>query len=159
MGDQVDKQMGERMDKQIDKLMGKKFFAEFKEFALRGNVMDMAVGVIIGAAFSGIINSLVKDIIMPLIGLLTNNYNFSALEIVFSENNSLTYGAFIQAVINFVLIAFVLFVVIKFFNKLRKEKKEEEEEEKEPEPTEVELLTEIRDLLKGKGEDQDQEKA
>ena len=122
----------------------KGFIGEFKEFALRGNVMDMAVGVVIGAAFTGIINSLVKDIIMPVIGLLTENYNLSALAIKFSENNSLTYGMFIQAVINFFLIALVLFVIIKFFNNLRREKKEDG-------PTivtEVEVLSEIRDLLK-----------
>ena len=123
----------------------KGIIGEFKEFALRGNVMDMAVGVVIGAAFSGIINSLVSDIIMPVIGLFTGNYNFSNLAIRFSEDNALTYGAFIEAVLNFVLIAIVLFLIIKFFNKLRKEEKEEEEE---PGPTEVELLTEIRDLLK-----------
>ena len=126
---------------------------EFKEFALRGNVIDMAVGIVIGVAFSAIVNSLVADIIMPVVGLLTGNYNFSNLAIVFSENNSLTYGAFIEAVINFFLIALVLFAIIKFFNKVRGElgkeqEKEKEEEEAPEEPTEVELLTEIRDLLK-----------
>ena len=104
----------------------------------------MAVGVVFGTAFSGIINAIVKDIMMPLIGLLTDNYNFSALSIKFSENNSLNYGLVIQAIINFVLIAFVLFLLIKFFNKLRREKKDEEEEIQ----TEVEILKEIRDLLK-----------
>ena len=130
----------------------KGIIGEFKEFALRGNVMDMAVGVVIGAAFSGIINSLVKDIIMPLIGLITGNYNFSNLAIVFSEDNLLTYGAFIQAVLNFILIAIVLFLIIRFFNRLRKEEKAEEAEEDDglPEPTELEVLTEIRDLLKDK---------
>ena len=125
----------------------KGIIGEFKEFALRGNVMDMAVGVVIGAAFSGIINSLVGDIIMPLIGLFTGNYNFSHLAIQLSEENALTYGAFIEAVINFILIAIVLFLIIKFFNKLRREDKEEEEEEEGP--TELEVLSEIRDLLKG----------
>jgi len=133
------------MTKEKEKEKEKKgFIGEFKEFALRGNVMDMAVGVVIGAAFTGIINSLVKDIIMPVIGLFTENYNLSSLAIKFSENNSLTYGMFIQAVINFFLIALVLFVIIKFFNNLRREKKEEG-------PTivtEVEVLSEIRDLLK-----------
>ena len=125
----------------------KGFIGEFKEFALRGNVMDMAVGIVIGAAFSGIINSLVGDIIMPVIGLLTGNYNFSNLAIQLSEDNAITYGAFIQSVITFILVALVLFLVIKFFNRLRANKKEEEVAE-EPGPTEVELLTEIRDLLK-----------
>ena len=120
------------------------FFGEFKEFALRGNVVDMAVGVVFGTAFSGIINAVVKDIMMPLIGLLTDNYNFSALSIKFSENNSLNYGLVIQAIINFIMIAFVLFLLIKFFNKLRRAKKDEEKEME----TEVALLKEIRDLLK-----------
>ena len=120
----------------------KGFIGEFKEFALRGNVMDMAVGVIIGAAFSAIINSLVADIFMPLIGLLTGNYNFSKHVLQLGPNNAILYGSFIEAVLNFVLIAFVLFLVIKFFNKFRNEKKAETG------PTEVEVLTEIRDLLK-----------
>ena len=120
----------------------KGFIAEFKEFALRGNVMDMAVGIVIGAAFSAIINSLVSDIIMPLIGLLTGNYNFAKLAITLGPNNAITYGAFIAAVINFILVALVLFLIIKFFNRLRAEKKEEAG------PTELEVLTEIRDLLK-----------
>ena len=130
------------------KIMANRFIGEFKEFALRGNVMDMAVGIVIGAAFTGIINSLVGDIIMPIIGLLTGNYNFAHLAIKLGEDNSLTYGAFIQAVISFVLIAFVLFLVIKFFNRLKREKKEEEAEP--PGPTELDVLTEIRDLLKKK---------
>ena len=125
----------------------KTFIEEFKEFALRGNVMDMAVGIVIGAAFSGVINSLVADIIMPLIGVFTGNYNFSNLAIVLSEENSITYGAFIQALISFVLIALVLFLIIRFFNRMRRKKKEDEK--KDPAPTEVELLAEIRDLLKG----------
>jgi len=123
----------------------KGFIAEFKEFALRGNVMDMAVGIVIGAAFTGIINSLVGDIIMPLIGLITGNYNFAKLAITLSENNAITYGAFIEAILNFVLVALVLFIIIKFFNKLRAEKPEEPAG-----PTELDVLTEIRDLLKDK---------
>ena len=123
-----------------------KVIGEFREFALRGNMMDMAVGVIIGATFSAIVNSLVGDIIMPVIGLLTGNYNFANLAIKLGEDNSLMYGAFIQAVLNFVLIVIVLFLIIKFFNKLRREKSEPET--KAPDPTELELLTEIRDLLK-----------
>ena len=133
------------------------FLNEFKEFALRGNVMDMAVGIVIGAAFSAIINSLVADIIMPLIGIFTGNYNFSNLAIQLGEENFLKYGAFIQAVISFVLVALVLFLVIRFFNRLRRKEKDEEEEkeEEEPAPTELDLLTEIRDLLKGKDGDGD----
>ena len=128
----------------------KNFINEFKEFALRGNVMDMAIGVVIGMAFTNVINSLVKDIIMPLIGLLTNNYNFADLAIHFSEDNALTYGAFIQAIINLVLIALVLFIFVRIMNRMRKEKDKEEEEEEAEKPTEAELLTEIRDLLKDK---------
>ena len=133
-------------EKDLEKEPEKKgIVQEFREFALRGNMIDMAIGVVIGTAFSAIVNSLVKDIIMPLIGLLTNNYNFSNLTIKFSEDNSLTYGLFIQAILNFFLIALVVFLIIKFFNKLRREKPKED-----PPPTEVELLTEIRDLLKEK---------
>jgi len=125
----------------------KGFIEEFKKFAVRGNVMDMAVGIVIGVAFSGIINSLVGDVIMPLAGLLTNNYNFAHLAIKLGEENSLAYGSFIEAVINFLIIAVVLFLVIKFFNKLRGEKKEEKPAEP---PAELKVLEEIRDLLKEK---------
>ena len=135
-----------KSEEEIKAKAKKGFLAEFREFAIRGNVMDMAVGVIIGAAFTGIINSLVKDILMPVIGLISDNYNFSALAIKFSENNSLTYGMFIQAIINFVLIALVLFIIIKFFNKLRREKKDEAPLVQ----TELGVLTEIRDILKEK---------
>ena len=122
----------------------KGFIAEFKEFALRGNVMDMAVGIVIGAAFSAIINSLVNDIIMPVIGLLTGNVNLAKLAIQLGPNNAITYGAFLAAIINFILVALVLFLIIKFFNKLRNEKKEAAG------PSELDVLTEIRDLLKDK---------
>ena len=108
-------------------------------------MLDMAIGVAVGVSFSGVINSIVADIIMPLVGLFTNNYNFSNLAIRFSENNSLTYGAFIQSIINFVFIAFVLFLVVKFINTVRGDPKE-----KEKKPTELDILTEIRDLLKEK---------
>ena len=100
---------------------------EFKEFISRGNVLDMAVGVIIGGAFTGIVNSLVNDIFMPLLGLLTGGMNFASLAIQLGakEEDALRYGAFIAAVINFLLIAFVLFLVIKAVNKLRSLKKHE----------------------------------
>ena len=140
-------EVAEEAEEAVEEKVEKKgFFGEFKEFALRGNVMDMAVGVVIGAAFSAIINSLVADIIMPILGLLTGNYDFSKLAIQFSEDNVLTYGMFIQAIINFILIVLVLFLIIKFFNKIRKENKEETPAG----PTEVDVLTEIRDLLKDK---------
>ena len=131
------------MKEEEQKAKKKGFIGEFKEFAIRGNMIDMAVGIVIGVAFTAIVNSLVGDILMPVIGLLTENYNFANLAITLSENNSITYGAFIEAIINFILIALVLFAIIKFFNKLRAQKEEEP-----PKPTEVEVLEEIRDILK-----------
>ena len=112
----------------------KAFFEEFKKFISRGNVMDMAVGIIIGGAFTAIVNSLVNDIVMPLISLLTGGMDFSALSIPLGQGEeaaALNYGAFISAVINFLLIAFVLFCIIKAINKLKKD-------EPAPEPTEKE---------------------
>ena len=140
----------------------KKFFAEFKEFAMRGNVMDMAVGVIIGTAFGKITTSLVNDVFMPLIGLLIGGVNLGQLNIVLkpevldeagqvvTEAVTLGIGTFLSTVIDFVLVAFVIFLVVKAINKLHAlGKKDEEPEPEEPEtPTAEELLTEIRDLLK-----------
>lgn len=107
-----------------------KILKEFKEFISRGSVLDMAVGVIIGGAFTAIVNSLVNDIFMPLLGLLTGGMNFAGLALRLGENEEdvLRYGAFIAAVINFLLIALVLFFVIKAINRLRAFKKEEREE-------------------------------
>lgn len=106
-----------------------KFFKEFKEFIARGNVLDMAVGVIIGGAFTTIVNSLVNDVFMPLLGLLTGGMNFASLSIRLGENEGdvLGYGAFLGAVINFLLVALVLFLVIKAVNKLRSFRKAAEE--------------------------------
>ncbi len=106
-----------------------KFFKEFKEFVARGNVLDMAVGVIIGGAFTTIVNSLVNDVFMPLLGLLTGGMNFASLSVRLGENEGdvLGYGAFLAAVLNFLLIALVLFLVIKAVNKLRSFRKAEEE--------------------------------
>ena len=141
----------------------KKFFAEFKEFAMRGNVMDMAVGVIIGTAFGKITTSLVNDVFMPLIGLLIGGVDLGQLNIVLkpevldeagqvvTEAVTLGIGTFLSTVIDFVLVAFVIFLMVKTMNKLASLKKKEEEapaEEEEPKPTSEELLTEIRDLLK-----------
>jgi len=109
----------------------KKFMKEFKEFISRGNVMDMAVGVIIGGAFTAIVTSLVNDIVMPLLSLITGGFDFSALSIALGEGEeaaSLNYGAFISAIINFLLIALVIFVIIKSINKMAKKKEEEKEE-------------------------------
>ncbi|OXS80000.1 large conductance mechanosensitive channel protein MscL [Domibacillus enclensis] len=119
---------------------------EFKEFAMRGNVIDLAVGVILGAAFGKIVSSLVADIITPLIGLLVGGVDFSGLSFTFGEAK-LMYGNFIQTVIDFVIIAFSIFLFIKLFNKVYN--REKKVEEAPPSLTkEEELLTEIRDLLK-----------
>lgn len=140
----------------------KKFLSEFKKFAMKGNVVDMAVGVIIGAAFGKIVTSLVNDIIMPVIGVLTGGVNFSdhkwiiqqavtnGEEIVTPEV-AVTWGAFVQTIIDFIIIAFCIFVAIKFVNKLKKAPEPAPEAPAAPAgPTETELLTEIRDLLKEK---------
>ena len=117
--------------------------AEFKEFISRGSVMDLAVGMIMGAAFTAIVNSLVDDIVMPLIGVILKGIDFTALMVTVGDAN-ITYGNFIQAVINFLCISLVIFLLVKALNKFRKKK-----EEAPPEPSKEEkLLTEIRDLLK-----------
>ena len=106
----------------------KAFFAEFKKFIARGNVMDMAVGVIIGGAFTAIVTSLVDDVMMPLLSLITGGLDFSSLCIVLGEGEmaaTLNYGSFIAAVINFLLIAFVIFLLIKGLNKLSRKKESE----------------------------------
>ena len=134
----------------------KGFIAEFKEFISRGSVIDLAVGVIIGGAFTTIVNSLVNDIVMPIIGLLIGGMDFTSLKIVLGTNEdgtaaTINYGMFIQNVVNFLLMAFVIFCVVKFINGLRR--KEEATQEPEPEapaePSEdILLLREIRDSLK-----------
>lgn len=106
----------------------KAFIKEFKEFVSRGNVMDMAVGVIIGGAFTAIVTSLVDDIMMPVLSLITGGFDFTALCIVLGEGESaatLNYGAFIAAIINFLLIAVVIFLLIKMINKVSRKKGEE----------------------------------
>lgn len=135
---------------------------KFKEFAFKGNVMDMAIGVVIGTAFSNITKSLVADIIMPLIGLLTGGIDFTKLSVPFGEGEdaaALTYGNFIQNVVDFFIIAFSIFLMITIIAKIRekveaimKKKEEEAAEEAPAAPTEAELLTEIRDLLKEKAD-------
>lgn len=125
------------------------FFAEFKTFIARGNVMDMAVGVIIGGAFSNITTSLINDIIMPLLGILTGSISFAELEVSIGPA-VITYGNFIQAVLNFLIMAFVVFCLVKALNSLHR-KKEAAPPPPPPEPSaEEKLLTEIRDLLKNK---------
>lgn len=133
----------------------KKFIAEFKEFAIKGNVLDMAVGVIIGGAFGKIVTSLVNDIIMPVITLLVGATDFKNLSLVLkepvngSEGISLMYGQFLQNVIDFFIIAFVIFMMLKLMLKLSSlRQKQEEKKMEEKGPTTEELLVEIRDLLK-----------
>ena len=136
------------------------FIKEFKEFAMKGNVMDMAVGVIIGGAFGKIVSSLVDDVLMPLVGMLTGGIDVSGLAYKVMLPNpveggeplagaTLKYGSFIQNVIDFLIIAFCIFLMMKAINKLMA-KKEEPAPEAPAGPTQEELLTEIRDLLKQK---------
>ena len=129
-----------------------KLVDEFKAFVMRGNVVDMAVGVIIGGAFGKIVTSLVNDIFMPIIGMILGNVDFSSLEIKLgepvegAEQAAIKYGMFIQEIVNFLIIALCIFMVIKLINKVQKKK--EEEPAPAPEPTKEEvLLTEIRDAL------------
>lgn len=128
--------------------MIKKNLEEFKKFIARGNVLDLAVGVIIGGAFSSIVTSLVNNILTPIIGLVLGGVNFSNLAITF-KNTRIEYGAFIQSIIDFLIVAFCIFIIIKFVNKLMHIKKKEEEKIEAPKKSEeVLLLEEIRDLLK-----------
>jgi large conductance mechanosensitive channel len=135
---------------------------EFKKFAMRGNVVDMAVGIIIGASFGKIVSSLVADVVMPPIGLLMGKVDFSQLFINISGGDyatlaaakeagaaTINYGMFINTVLDFVIVAFAIFMIIRGMNKLQK--KEEEKPAEPPKPSaEVELLTEIRDALKSR---------
>lgn len=131
----------------------KKFIEEFKKFAVKGNVVDMAVGVVIGGAFTSIVNSLVNDIIMPLIALLFGDISFSDLQIVLKGEGEtaivLRYGNFIQIIVNFILVALVLFLVIKAINKLKEPEVKDEPKEKEP-SDELKALNKIVDLLEKK---------
>lgn len=136
----------------------KKILQEFKQFAMRGNVVDMAVGIIIGGAFGKIVSSIVADIIMPPIGLLVGGVNFSDLKITLkdavmeggvevSPPVALNYGNFIQVTLDFVIIALAVFLLVKAVNALNRKKKEEPKAPPAP-PADIQLLTEIRDLLK-----------
>jgi len=141
---------------------------EFKEFAVKGNMLDMAVGIIIGAAFGTIIKSLVADVIMPPIGMALGGVDFSELFMMLSDPAAtgpyatvaaakeagavtINYGLFINALISFIIVAFAVFMVVRSFNKMKREEEVVEEAPADPEPTAEEtLLTEIRDLLKAK---------
>nr|MDD6334929.1 large-conductance mechanosensitive channel protein MscL [bacterium] len=153
-----------------------KFFKEFKEFAVKGNAFDMAVGVIIGGAFTKIVNSLVNDVFMPAIGLLTAGVDFSDLQLVLKEAVmdgetvvtpmvSINYGLFIQAIINFLIVALTVFLMVKILNAGRRKREAKAEAlaaeqarleaeaaaQQPPVPTELDVLTEIRDMLAKQG--------
>ncbi len=134
-----------------DKAKG--FIAEFKEFVSRGNVVDMAVGVVVGSAFTGIVNSLVKEIVMPFVGWLIGGIDFSDFRLVLKAAEgevpevAVMYGNFINQIINFFILAFVVFVVVKILNRFKRKKEDAPKEPPKP-SEEVVLLTEIRDLLK-----------
>lgn len=139
------------------------FFKEFKEFAIKGNVFDMAVGIIIGSAFTKVVNSVVADFIMPVLSIFIGKINFTELAYVFQEAEldekgnvinaaiSINYGNLIQSTIDFLIIAFCIYIVVRMFNKLRK-KSENEEDGSVATPKNIELLSEIRDLLKEKNQ-------
>ncbi len=129
------------------------FIKEFKEFAMKGNVMDMAIGVIIGGAFGKIVSSLVDDVLMPLVGMITGNVDFTTLALTIGEGEDaavLKYGTFIQNTVDFIIVAFCIFLMLKAINKMNKKKEEPEAPAAPAGPTQEELLAEIRDLLKQK---------
>lgn len=140
----------------------KHFIQEFKKFAVRGNVIDLAIGVIIGSAFNRIVNSLVEDIIMPPLGLIIggltfDEYRFVLSPAITSERGevlksavSINYGNFIQVLLNFFIVALTIFVTVKMINLLREHREAEEKVIKQQNASELELLTEIRDILKAK---------
>ena len=134
-------------------MKGGKFINEFREFISRGNVVDLAVGVIIGSSFTAIVNSLVNDIFMPFIGMILGKIDFTGLKYVFTpasegvEEAAIYYGNFIQSAVNFLIVAFVLFLTVKAMNKFNLKKEEAPAEPAAP-AEDVVLLTEIRDLLK-----------
>lgn len=122
---------------------------EFKKFISRGNVVDLAVGVIIGGAFGKIVSSLVNDILMPLIGLILGGLDFSNLVIKINDT-TIAYGSFIQNVVDFLIISFTIFIMIKVMNKFKDKKEEQKKEEKPKKSNEEKLLEEIRNILKNK---------
>lgn len=143
--------MGEK-DKKKEKILKEatkksgKFISDFKSFIARGNVVDLAVGVVIGSAFGKIVSSVVDDILMPIIGVLIGGIDFSSLSVKVGEAN-IAYGSFVQNVIDFLIIALFVFIVVKFFERFNKKEKEEIEKQ---EDEQIVLLREIRDALKNK---------
>lgn len=140
--------MSKEINKEEVKKKGKKTFGEFKTFIAKGNVMDMAVGVIMGSAFGKIVSSLVDDILMPLIGVIIGGIDFTGLSVKV-EDATITYGNFIQNVIDFLIIAICIFAMVKSLEKINKKKEEKPDEEPKKDDNTV-LLEEIRDLLKEK---------
>ena len=130
----------------------KKFFDEFKTFAMKGNFVDLAVGVVVGSAFSSIVNSLVNDIFMPIVALITGDVNFADLKVVLKGDITLNYGAFIQTLVNFLVIAVCMFLVVRFINKAKElnAKEEEKKEEVKEDSPELKELKKIISLLKKK---------
>lgn len=129
----------------------KEFFDEFKKFLNRGNALELAIGVVIGSSFSGIVNSLVNDVITPIIGMLVGGFDFSNIQIHLTGDSNIMIGSFIQTIINFVIVAFTLFCIIRSMNKIDelKKKKETPKEEKAPEdPEDIKLLKSIDSELK-----------
>lgn len=143
----MEKKINPKELKELKEKSGKTF-KEFKEFIARGNVVDMAVGVIIGGAFGKIVTSVVDDILMPLLGIVIGGVDFTKLSVKIGDA-TVTYGNFIQNVIDFLIIAFCIFIMIKALDKVTKKKEEAVEEEPKKEENTV-LLEEIRDLLKEK---------
>jgi large conductance mechanosensitive channel len=125
------------------------FIKEFREFAMRGNVIDLAVGVVIGGAFQKTVDSLVKDLLMPPLGLLIGGVDFGYWKIPLGGNAAIAIGSFVNAIVQFTLLAFAVFVLVKFINRFHQKNEEKAAEEKKMDP-QIELLTEIRDLLKQK---------
>ena len=136
---------------------------EFREFIARGNVMDMAVGIIMGAAFTAIVNSMVGDLIMPVIGVVTSGVDFADKFVALNGETYanlkaaqdagipvLTYGKFINAVINFIIVAFAIFMLVKGVNKLKRQSEDPKSKDAPPPPQDIVLLSEIRDILKKK---------
>jgi large conductance mechanosensitive channel len=123
----------------------RKFFHEFKTFALKGNVMDLAIGVIIGAAFGKIVTSLVDNILMPIVGAIIGGNNFDKYTLALGDA-TLRYGAFLSAVLDFVIVAFVLFLVVRLLNRLKR--RQESSAKPEEKPADIRLLEEIRDELR-----------
>ena len=132
----------------------KNFISEFKKFITKGNVVDMAVGIIIGSSFTASVNSLVNDIIMPFVSLLIGGINFTDLKLVIraatetTAETAINFGVFLQNIVNFLIVAFVLFTVVKTMNKLRAKKEEPKLAAPAPTPEDILLLREIRDSLK-----------